>query len=322
VRYQGLGRSGLRISVLGMGCAQWGRSVAVATAERLVRTGLDLGVTVFDTADTYGAGVSEETLGRAMRGVRDRMVVATKFRWATGTGPNDRGASRIHIRAAVEASLRRLGTDHIDLYQVHAPDPGTPIDETLAALDDLVAGGKVLYTGSSNFTGWQLVEAHLRAAHTGRTGFAGTQVPYSLLDRRAEAEILPAARHCGVGVLACLVLGRGYLAGSFDDGSDPAGLSVRQRAFLTPANRRRRAVVTRFAAERGVPPAAVALGVIAEQPGISGVLVGASSPEQLVANAAAVSTRLPAPDVAMLLAELDRAETGDPAPADPAPAGH
>jgi aryl-alcohol dehydrogenase-like predicted oxidoreductase len=223
--------------VLGLGCAQWGRSVDEATAERLVRAGLDEGVTLFDTADTYGGGASEETLGRALRGVRDRVVVATKFRWATGKGPNDHGASRVHLRAAVEASLRRLGTDRIDLYQLHAPDPGTPIEETLAALDDLVTAGKVLYTGSANFPGWRLVDADLRAAAAGRTAFAGTQVPYSLLDRRAEAEVLPAARHCGVGVLACLVLGRGYLAGSFDESTDPAGLSTRRRGVLTAANR-------------------------------------------------------------------------------------
>jgi aryl-alcohol dehydrogenase-like predicted oxidoreductase len=296
--------------------------VDATTAERLVRTGLDLGVTVFDTADTYGGGASEETLGRAMHGVRDQLVVATKFRWATGKGPNDRGASRVHIRAAVEASLRRLDTDHIDLYQVHAPDPGTPIEETLAALDDLVTSGKVLYTGSANFAGWQIVDAHLRAGHAKRTGFAGTQVPYSLLDRRAEAEILPAARHCGVGVLACLVLARGYLSGSFDDGTDPASLSARRRGFLTPSNRRRRAVVARFAASRELSPAAVALSTIAGQPGISGVLVGASLPEQLAENAAAVSTHVPAPDITRLLAELAGADDADPVPAAAALTGH
>lgn len=312
MRYRGLGRSGLRISVLGMGCAQWGRSVDAAAAHRLVRTGLDLGVTLLDTADTYNGGASEEVLGSALRGVRDQVVVATKVRWATGKGPNDKGASRVHIRAAVEASLRRLGTDRIDLYQVHAPDPGTPIEETLMVLDDLVRTGKVLYTGSSNFAGWQIVDADLRAAHASRTGFAGTQVPYSLLERGAEMEILPAARHCGVGVLACLVLARGYLSGSFDESTDTAGLSARRRSFLTPRNRRMREIVARFAERHGATPSTVALSAIVDQPGVSGVLVGATSTEQLAANAAAVTDRLPEQEIASLLAELTALERADP----------
>jgi aryl-alcohol dehydrogenase-like predicted oxidoreductase len=206
VRYRALGRSGLRISVLGLGCANLAGRVAAAEFERLVRSAVDLGVSLFDTADVYGGGASEEDLGSALRGVRDQVVVATKVRWAMGPGANDRGASCVHIRSAVEASLRRLGTDRIDLYQIHAPDPVTPIEESLAALDDLVTSGKVLYIGTSNFAGWQIMDAHWQAEHDRRTRFISTQFPYSLLDRRADIEILPATRHCGLGAIACLVL--------------------------------------------------------------------------------------------------------------------
>ncbi|HEU5160831.1 MAG TPA: aldo/keto reductase [Streptosporangiaceae bacterium] len=308
MRYVCLGRSGLRISALGLGCGGLGTRVTGAAAEHLVKSALDLGVNLFDTADVYGKGAGEEALGRALGGDRDHAVVATKVRWAVGDGPNDRGASRIHIRAAVEASLRRLGTDRIDLYQVHAPDPGTPIDETISALDGLVTSGKVLYIGLSNFAGWQLVDAHWQTVLAGRTRFVSTQAPYSLLARGAEHELLPAARHCGVGFLACLVLARGYLAGGFDDDTDPATLTARQRAYLTPVNRRRRDLIAGFAAARGRTLAEVALAAAAGRPGVTGLLVGASSAEQLTANAKVFEHGLTDEDVAELLAELDRLE--------------
>jgi aryl-alcohol dehydrogenase-like predicted oxidoreductase len=309
MRYRALGGSGLRISVLGVGCSHWGTRVESATAERLARTALDHGVTVFDTADSYGRGASEEALGRALRGVRDRAVVATKVRWPTGDGPNDRGASRVHIRAAVEASLRRLGTDRIDLYQIHAPDPVTPLEETFSVLADLVTQGKILYAGAAGLSGWELVDARWRAVTAGRAGYVSTQAPYSLLDRSAERELLPAARRHGIGVLAILVLARGFLAGTFDD-ADPSAVDYRRRALLTPANRRLRAVVGEFAAARGLTAAQVALAAIADRPGVSAVVVGASGPAQLAANAELLARpALSEEDVAALFADLDpRAE--------------
>ncbi|MGW1059911.1 aldo/keto reductase [Micromonospora rubida] len=307
MRYRCLGGSGLRVSVLGLGCSNLGTRLDAADSERLVRSAVHSGVVLFDTADVYGKGAGEEALGRALVGLRDEVVLATKARWAVGPGPNQRGASRIHLRAAVEASLRRLGTDHIDLYQIHAPDPNTPIEETIEALDELVRSGKVRYVGTSNFAGWQLVDADWRARTERRVRFVSTQAPYSLLDRKVERDVLPAARHCRIGVLACLVLARGFLAGEPGAARDPAALTAKQRAYLTEHNTLRRAALARFAAERGLRPADVALAAIVDRPGVSAVLAGASDPQQLAANVAAVRRSLPEPDVARLLAELEAA---------------
>ena len=309
MRYRTLGRSGLRISVLGLGCSGFGTRVTGPELERLIRSAMDAGINFFDTADVYGRGASEEALGRALRGVRDQAVVATKVRWAVGQGANDRGASRIHIRAAAEASLRRLGTDRIDLYQIHAPDPATPVDETLAAMDALVSSGKVLYVGTSNFAGWQVVDAHWQAARTRGAQPISTQAPYSLLDTRAERELLPAVRYLGTGFVACLVLARGYLAGAFGDDIDRASLTARQRAYLTPANRRRRAGAADFAARHETDLASVALRAIADAPGVTAVLAGASSVRQVTGNAAALSVPLPAEHVNDLLSMARRADT-------------
>lgn len=308
MRYRSLGRSGLRTSVLGLGCSQLGSRVSENEGHRLIRSAMDAGVSLFDTANVYGGGASEEALGRALRGVRDQAVIATKVRWAVGTGANDRGASRIHIKSAVEASLRRLGTDRIDLYQIHAPDPVTPLEETLSVLDNLVTTGKVLYIGVSNFAGWQLVDAHWRATAAGRTPIISTQSAYSLLDLRAENEILPAAEHLGVGFLACLVLARGYLAGAFGDDTDPASLTPRRRAYLTGPNRRKRELAAEFGAEHGMGIAEVAIRVIADAPGVSGVLVGATTSVQVQANASALSSPLPSVQVSDLLSALRRAD--------------
>jgi aryl-alcohol dehydrogenase-like predicted oxidoreductase len=301
------------VSVLGLGCRRFGDGLDEGATARLVRSALDMGVTLFDTANVYGGGTSEHLLGRALRGVRDRAVVATKARWAVGPGPNDRGASRVHLRAAVEDSLRRLGTDRIDLLQVHAPDPVTPMEETVSAIDDLVAGGKVLYTGTSNFAGWQVVEAHWRAKAAGRSRFVSTQAPYSLLDTGADAELLPAARHCGVGFLACLTLARGYLAGRFGPDTDPATLPAKQRAYLTERHRRRYAEVTETAGRLGVGTAALALAAVADVPGIASVLVGTSDPERLAENARAVEQSLSTEDSSALFAGL-RAADAEPLP--------
>jgi aryl-alcohol dehydrogenase-like predicted oxidoreductase len=270
-----------------------------------VRQALDLGVNLFDTAGTYGDGASERALGAALAGVRDQAVIATKFRWPTGPGPNDRGASRIHIRAAVEASLRRLGTDRIDLYQLHGPDPNTPVEETLAALDDLVTAGKVLYTGSSNFAGWQVVDAHWRAAGAARGRFVSTQAPLSLIERTAERELLPAARACEIGFIAALALARGFLAGSFGAQDDPAGLPARRRAYLTEANLRTRDALDELAGQWSLQPSQLALACVADMSGVSAVLAGASSPQQVAEAVQAVSSPCP-PDLLAQAAAISR----------------
>ncbi|MEU6073964.1 aldo/keto reductase [Micromonospora sp. NPDC047074] len=304
VRYRCLGHSGLRVSVLGLGCSHLGTRLDATGTERLVRAAVHAGVVLFDTADVYGKGASEEALGRALTGLRDEVVIATKGRWAVGRGPNHRGASRIHLRRAVEASLRRLGTDHIDLYQIHAPDPNTPIEETVEAIDELVRSGKIRYAGTSNFAGWQLVDAHWHAHSSRRTRLVSTQAPYNLLDHTVERDVLPAAQHCRLGFIACLVLARGFLAAGPDTARDPATLTAKQRAYLTEENILRRSVLARFAAERGLSPADVALAAIVDRPGVSAVLAGASDPQQLAANVAAVGQGLSAADAALLRADL------------------
>lgn len=315
MRYRTLGRSGLRISVLGLGCSGLGTRVTGPEAEHLIRSAMDAGINFFDTADVYGRGASEEALGRSLRGVRDKAVVATKVRWAVGQGPNDRGASRIHIRAAAEASLRRMGTDRIDLYQIHAPDPATPVDETLAAMDALVSSGKVLYVGTSNFAGWQVADAHWQAAQIRGAQPISTQAPYSLLDAGAEQELLPAVRYLGIGFIACLVLARGYLAGAFGDDADRASLTARQRAYLTPVNRLRRQRAADFAARHETDLASVALRAIADAPGVTAVLSGASNVRQIAHNAKALSVPLQAEHVDDLMSIARRADA-EPADAE------
>jgi aryl-alcohol dehydrogenase-like predicted oxidoreductase len=308
VKFTTLGSSGLRVSVLALGGSGLGTSIDETTSVRLVRQAADSGINLFDTADNYGDGVSEETLGRAVKGIRDQVVLATKGRWPTGPGTNDRGNSRIHLRAAVEASLRRLGTDHIDLYQLHAPDPATPLEETVAVLDQLVSAGKILYAGTSNFAGWQIMDAHWESTRHRQVKLVSTQAPYSLLQREAEQELLPAARRCGVGFIACLTLARGLLAGAFSHDTDPAALTGRKRAFLTKRNQSRMTVVSTFASEHGLSTAQVALAAVIGHPDVHCALAGASSEQQLLANVEAIGTRLPAVVRDELLAELRRVD--------------
>jgi aryl-alcohol dehydrogenase-like predicted oxidoreductase len=313
MRFRTLGSSGLRVSVLGLGGSALGTRLDDSASTRIVRQALDSGVNLIDTADVYGAGAGETALGRALDGVRDQAVVATKVRWSTGTGVNDRGASRIHIRAAVEASLRRLNTDRIDLYQVHAPDPATPLEETVAVLDQLVSAGKILYAGTSNFAGWQVVDAHWEATRHAQVRLISTQAPYSLVQLGADQELLPAARRCGMGFIACLVLARGYLAGAFDHETDGSRMSARRRSYLTRLNEARMRVITEFAAVRGLTTSQLAISAVMSHPDVASTLVGASSVEQLLDNVDAVDTELSASDRAELIGAL-REVDDDPHP--------
>jgi len=272
-----------------------------------VRQALDSGITLFDTADIYGQGASEEMLGLALGSERENVVVATKFgmdmQGANGPDWGVRG-SRRYVRKAVEASLRRLGTDWIDLYQLHRPDPQTPIDETLAALDELVREGKVRYLGSSNFTGWQVVDADWTARAAGTSRFVSAQNEYSLLERDVEDELVPACEHVGVGLLPFFPLASGLLTGKYRRG-EPAPEGTRLAGMadrLDGADWDTIEALEAYAAQRGLRPIDVAIGGLAAQPAVASVIAGATRPEQVVDNVRAGLWEPAAED----LAELDQ----------------
>jgi len=216
-----LGRTGLMVSELCLGCMTFGRELDEEGSREIIARFLKAGGDFIDTADVYEQGASEEIVGRAIKGVREDVVLATKVRFPMGDGPNDVGLSRKHIVAGCEASLRRLGTDYIDLYQVHAWDAVTPLEETLSALTDLVRQGKVRYVGVSNFTGWQLMKALYVSELNGFERFVSLQPQYSLVERNIEREVLPACREEGVGVIPWGPLGGGFLSGKYRRGEEP-----------------------------------------------------------------------------------------------------
>jgi 1-deoxyxylulose-5-phosphate synthase len=306
MRYRQLGESGLTVSVVGLGCNNFGRIDLDATRE-VVDAALDEGVTLFDTADIYSLGASEELLGEVLAGRRDDVVLATKFGMdMAGANGADWGArgSRRYVRRAVEASLRRLATDHIDLYQYHTPDGITPVSETLAALDELVDEGKVRYLGSSNFAGWQVVEAEYLARSAGATRFISAQNEYSLLDRDVEAELAPACAAYGVGILPFFPLANGLLTGKFRrNEAPPKGTRIGDRKPRLHADAPWDVIeaLEKFAGERGLGLLDVAIGGLAAQPAVASVIAGATSAEQIRANAAAARWAPTEDD----LAELD-----------------
>jgi aryl-alcohol dehydrogenase-like predicted oxidoreductase len=306
MRYRPLGNSGLVVSVAGLGCNNFGRRLDLTATRAVVDAALDAGITLLDTADTYGQ--SEEILGEVLEGRRDKVVLATKFgHFAAdmGYGPAA-GAKggRGYIRRAVEQSLRKLRTDHIDLYQLHTPDRTTPVEETLAALGELVAEGKVRYIGSSNFAGWQIAEAAAAARTLGVPPFISAQNHWSLLERAAEAEVVPAAAHFGVGVLPYFPLANGLLTGKIRRGQEAAeGTRLHGRAsYVTEAKLDKVEALAAWAEQRGRSILEVAVGGLAALPGCTSVIAGATSPEQVAANAAAADW-VPEADE---LAELDK----------------
>lgn len=304
MRHRQLGESGLTVSVVGLGCNNFGR-IDQARTTAVVGQAIDSGITLFDTADTYGLGASEEMLGAALGSRRDDVVIATKFgmdmHGANGPDWGVRG-SRRYIRKAVEASLRRLGTDWIDLYQLHRPDPATPLDETLAALDELVREGLVRYIGSSNLDGWQVVDADWTAREIGTERFISAQNEYSLLNRTAEDELVPACEHVGVGILPYYPLASGLLTGKYRRGeAAPPGTRLASRPErLSAADFDVIEDLESYAAERGVSLLDVAIGGLAAQPMVASVIAGATSPEQVRANVAAGSWVPTAGDLASL----------------------
>jgi len=296
MRYRPLGRSGLTVSVVGLGCNNFGGRLDLDATRSVLDAAIDAGITLFDTADIYGGqGGSEELMGQALRGRRDSFVLATKFGHQSGEmgyGPAAGAkAGRLYVRRAVEASLRRLQTDHIDLYQLHTPDPVTPIEETLAALHELVLEGKVRYLGHSNFAGWQVARAAHVAAAAGGTPFVSAQNHYSLLERDVEADVVPACDAYGVGMLPYFPLANGLLTGKVTRANGaPEGSRLHGRdGYVTEAKLDVVEALAKWGADHGRTLLEIAIGALAAQPTVGSVIAGATTPEQVQANAAAGS---------------------------------
>jgi aryl-alcohol dehydrogenase-like predicted oxidoreductase len=303
-----LGRTGLRVSLVGLGCNNFGGRLDLAGTRRVVDAALDAGITFLDTSDSYGnRGGSEQLLGEVLAGRRPRVVLATKFASPMEDGKHYKDASRGYIVRAVEASLARLRTDWIDLYQMHYPDAATPMEETLRALDDLVTSGKVRYIGASNLDAWQVADAAWIARHHGLAPFASVQNEYSVLVRGHSAPLLPALAHYGVGLLPYYPLASGLLTGKYVRGQPlPAGRlqSVKSwhERFLTERNWTIVEALRTFCEARKRTLAELAFGWLATQPAVASIIAGASTAEQVAANAAACGWRLSPEE----MAEVDR----------------
>jgi aryl-alcohol dehydrogenase-like predicted oxidoreductase len=291
--YQQLGPSGLTVSTVGLGCNNFGARMADEDVPAVVNSAIEAGITLFDTADVYGnVGGSEVLLGEALGSRRGEVIIATKFgsdmRGANGPDWGARG-SRRYIRIAVENSLRRLGTDWIDLYQLHEPDPNTPIEETLAALTEIVAEGKVRYIGSSNLGGWQVIDADWTSRTSGFEAFISAQNEYSWLNRSAEAELVPALEHTGQSLLPYFPLASGLLTGKYHRGQPaPAGTRLAQNSTrLDEADFDLIEAIQAYAAERGLSMLQLAIGGLAAMPTVGSVIAGATSEEQVKQNVTA-----------------------------------
>ncbi|MBX3606960.1 MAG: aldo/keto reductase [Piscinibacter sp.] len=315
MEHRRLGQSGLKVPVLSLGTATFGGSNAfferwgstqADEARRLVDLCLEHGLNFFDTADVYSDGVSEQVLGHALRGRRDAVLISTKATFATGSGPNDKGSSRHHLLRACEASLKRLQTDHIDLYFMHGFDAQTPVDETLRALDDLVTSGKIGYIGASNFSGWHLMKALATSERLGLGRYVAYQGYYSLIGRDYEWELMPLALDQGVGTMVWSPLGWGRLTGKIRRGQPMAdgriaaggaqgGPPVDQEQLYDIVE-----VLAQIAAARGRTIAQVALNWVLGRPGVANVVIGARNEEQLVQNLGAVGWSLDADEVRRL----------------------
>jgi len=298
MEYRNVGRSGLPVSVAGLGCNNFGMRIDKEQTAAVVHRALELGVTLFDTADIYGGTRSEEFLGAALGDRRKNVVVATKFVGPVGEGPLNRGASRRHVFDAVENSLRRLGTDWIDLYQIHFPDVTTPIEETLRALDDLVKQGKVRYIGCSNFAAWQVVEAQWTARTEHFVPLISAQSEYNLLNRRIERELVPACQEYELGILPYFPLASGFLSGKYRPGEKPpegtrlAAWGPRGEEVLSERNFAILGALEQFAEARGKSVLDVAIGWLASHPYVPSAIAGATKPEQVEENVKAAEWRL------------------------------
>ena len=304
MEYRKLGRTGLKVSPLCLGAMMFGRrgNADHADCERIIHRALDAGINFVDTANVYSSGESEEIVGQALRGRRDQVVLATKVHGVMGSGPNDGGNGRAHILREVENSLRRLQTDYIDLYQIHRPDPDTPIEETLRALDDLVHSGKVRYIGSSTFAAWELVESYWVSDRYNLARFECEQPPYSIFVRGIEKDVLPVCQKYGTGVIPWSPLNRGWLAGKYRQGQqlDPQSRAARGDQFIdqpdSAAGRRKLALVEELipmAEEIGANLARYALAWTLTNPTITAPIIGPRTMQQLEDNLGALEVAIP-----------------------------
>jgi len=306
MKLRNLGRSGLRVSAVGLGCNNFGGRIDLEATRKVVHKALDCGITLFDTADIYGErGGSETCLGQILGDRRKEIVLATKFAMEMDDGEK-KGASRRYIMQAVEASLTRLKTDWIDLYQYHRPDPLTPIDETLRALDDLIRQGKVRYIGCSNMPSWEVATAQWTARDIGAQGFVSAQDEYSLLVRDAEKELIPAATAYGLGLLPYFPLACGLLTGKYKRNAEmpaDARLTNTQRLadrYLTETNWARTERLADFCEAQGKTLVELAFSWLLARPIVSSVIAGATKPEQIEANVKAADWALTAEDLAAI----------------------
>ena len=309
MKYRRLGNSGLKVSEIGLGANNFGRRVDVEGTAAVIDRALEVGINLIDTANTYGGGRrSEEYIGLALKGKREEALIATKAAMSMGDGPNDSGASRLHLTSELEISLRTLGTDYVDLYQVHFPDDDTPIEETMRALDDMVSQGKVRYIGCSNFAAWQVCEAIWASRANGLAPFVSVQPHYSMVERTIEAELVPFCREYDVGILPYFPLASGFLTGKYRRGhAAPEGtrLAEGDRGMFTDKNFDLLESLDAFASDRGHTVLELAFTWLLANPNVSSVIAGATRTEQVDSNANAANWELTAEEKAEVDSLLD-----------------
>ena len=308
MEYRNLGRSGLKVSALGLGGNTFGWYIDESASAAVIHRAMESGINFIDTADMYDKGRSEEFLGRALKGKRTQVLVASKFSFAMGDTPNERGGSRWYLIRAVEASLRRLNTDYLDLYQYHFPDPTTPIEETLRALDDLVKSGKVRYIGCTNFAAWQISEAQWTSRVNHLHSFVTMQTKYNLLERQVEQEIVPCCQAHGLGIIPWGPLAGGFLTGKYQregppppspkEGMPPKAHNTLYKRLLTDANWEKLAKLEAFAEESGHKVGELAIAWLLSHPWVSTVIVGATKPEQIQENLKGAAWKMTPEEVA------------------------
>jgi len=304
MKYRKLGNTGLKVSEIALGAGNFGKRVDQQATSYTVDYAIDRGVNFFDTADWYGNGLSESFLGNALQGKREAQVIATKFGSGVGSGPNDRGASRKHIIEALDQSLRRLKTDYIDLYQLHIPDPETPLEETLSTLDGLIRAGKVRYVGCSNHAAWQMVDALWQSRQLHFESFVTTQARYNLLDRRIEKELVPACLKHSIGLLPWSGLAGGFLTGKYRRGAPPpegtrmTNPPVINLQTLQAQNFDKLERLEKFAAGHGYAIGELAVSWLLARPWVSAVLSGPMRADQLDLYFRAAEQQLSAAEVA------------------------
>jgi aryl-alcohol dehydrogenase-like predicted oxidoreductase len=303
MEFRKLGSSGLKVSEVGLGGNNFGWWADEATSSAVINAALDAGINFIDTADAYDRGHSEEYIGRALKGRRQQVIIATKFASPMSDSPNDRGGSRYHVLQAVDSSLRRLQTDYIDLYYMHRPDASTPIEETLSALDSLVKSGKVRYIGCSNFAAWQISDALWTSKVNHLVAFVVVQQQYNLFSREIERELVPCCQAYGIGVVPYSPLANGLLTGKYQKDQEPAKdsrLSASNPMFkrvLADVNWEKLSKLESFARERGHTLGELAIAWLLSRPWLPSVIAGARKVEQVAANAAAARWKLTAEEV-------------------------